>query len=62
MSRDLQYQERIAVEYMEYDLCKECVFYKYDEKQQVCLFNSAPIEHCNIIMLMDQADIKKYKD
>lgn len=61
MSRDLEYQEKIAMEYMEYDLCKECSFYKYSKKHELCLFHSEPLDQCNIISLMDQEDIKKYR-
>lgn len=62
MSREVEYQERISIEYMEYSLCKECSFYKYDKTNQVCLFNSVPLDQCNIINLLDQEDMKKIRN
>ena len=62
MSRELEYQERISIEFMEYSLCKECQFYKYSDRHQICLFNSGPLDQCNIINLLDQEVIKKSRD
>ena len=51
MNEDLEYQAKLAQEYISVTHCKECKFYAYSQHYQACLFHSSPKELCNIVQL-----------
>ena len=51
MSNNIEYQERLAIEYISPKYCSECPHYYFNDTNQICLFNSEEINTCNLVQL-----------
>ncbi len=58
MNQNDELQARLAVEHMSANHCKECKFYCYGKKDEVCLFHSSPIEDCEVARLHLAGELK----
>ena len=56
-NNDLEYQERLAAEYICSRYCADCEFYAYSKEDEVCLFHSAPKEDCTIVRMDLDGDL-----
>lgn len=54
---DDELQAQLAVEHMSAKHCKECKFYCYGKRDQVCLFHSTSIQECNVVRLHFSGDL-----
>lgn len=48
---NIEQQQELANKHMSSTNCRGCIHYKYLDNKHTCLFNSSPVDSCNIVQL-----------